>query len=32
VAPGKGAPLKPTDVKPGRCARVSKMLMSMFKV
>ncbi len=29
---GKGAPLKPGDVKPGLCARLSKALMSVFKV
>lgn len=32
VAPGKGVPLKPGDVKPGRCAKVSKMMMSVFRV
>ncbi|MBZ9736932.1 patatin-like phospholipase family protein [Mesorhizobium sp. CA15] len=32
VAAGKGVPLKAGDVKPGRCAVVSKTLMSMFKV
>jgi NTE family protein len=32
VAAGKGVPLKPGDVKPGRGARLSKMVMSSFKV
>ncbi|TGP57556.1 patatin-like phospholipase family protein [bacterium M00.F.Ca.ET.159.01.1.1] len=30
VAAGKGVPLKPGAVKPGRCARLSKMMMSVF--
>lgn len=29
---GKGAPLKPGDVKPSRCAQLSNKLMSVFKV
>jgi len=32
VAAGKGVPLKAGAVKPGRCARVSKMAMSVFRV
>ncbi|UCI06430.1 patatin-like phospholipase family protein [Mesorhizobium sp. B1-1-8] len=29
---GKGVPLKTGDVKPGRCAKVSKAVMSVFKI
>ncbi|RAZ86971.1 patatin-like phospholipase family protein [Mesorhizobium hawassense] len=32
VPAGKGVPLKPGAVKPGRCARVSKKVMGAFKV
>ncbi|MEZ2329725.1 patatin-like phospholipase family protein [Mesorhizobium sp. RCC_202] len=31
VPAGTGVPLKPGDIKPGRCARVSKAVMSGFK-